>query len=148
VNARSDEPRKPEDAPRTRGTSDEPFDPYDVGPTRDEVERWAEEERRRRQQWVAGPSEHEKRAWALREQAQRIAEIRALAGPAGYDRDPFAAECRTDAQYATLGLWRAFMEWPCVMWSTMLRSGRDWETRSYGPGTRRRIRLDDWPDRP
>ena len=44
-------------------------------PTDAEIEAWAEDERRRRQAWVQGPTPEERAAFARRERERRLADI-------------------------------------------------------------------------
>ena len=43
-------------------------------PTDQEVEEWAEREKKRREAWLAGPSEAEKREWRRRQRGRQRAE--------------------------------------------------------------------------
>ena len=55
---------------RRRGSSASE-DPAGLGPSDDEVEAWAERERRRREEWVAGPTEEEKLEWSRSQRRRR-----------------------------------------------------------------------------
>ena len=50
-------------------------DDVKLEPTDAEIEAWAEDERRRRQTWVQGPTPEERAAYASRERERRLAEL-------------------------------------------------------------------------
>jgi hypothetical protein len=50
------------------------------GPQEEDVDAWAEEERRRRQAWLNGPSDFEKQRWARREGRRRAAQASGSSG--------------------------------------------------------------------
>lgn len=119
-----------------------PEKPYEVGPDWDEVEEWAERERRRRNRWTEGPTEREKRAWARREHRRRLAD----AADDDLDddcEDPEVRRARRDAAYATLGAWHCLMTWPYRAWADFVRQGREVEAECYGPSRRRRVLIRD-----
>jgi hypothetical protein len=72
-----------------------PFEDYDtewLEPTDDEVEEWAARERSRREAWLRGPGEEEKRAWAeaRRQRAQGFESGLAASGPTDAEVDEWA----------------------------------------------------------
>jgi hypothetical protein len=121
-------------------------EPWAVGPTREEVEAWAEQERKRRAAWMAGPTEREKSAWARYERRRRIARE-------AYDPDdPYADDWETvrmaqrlrrDAELASEGALYCLFDGPFWLWARLLRAGLDWEERGYRPSRRRRISFSD-----
>jgi hypothetical protein len=75
------------------------LDPVDIALTDDDVESWAERERARRQQWASGPTDNEKREWALAEYRARVryappygSTPPSAAGPTDEEVDEWAAK--------------------------------------------------------
>jgi hypothetical protein len=91
----ADEPQKT--APSTtrsrsrRLSIEEDYDP-DWGPTDEDVDDWAERERRRREAWLKGPTDEEKRAWAAsrRRQAGDVEVGLTLSGPTDEEVEEWA----------------------------------------------------------
>jgi hypothetical protein len=71
-------------------------------PTDDDVERWADDERRRRQAWLEGPTEREKLEWAAVQRRRREARSRtqdpAVSGPTDDEVEAWADEERRRRQ--------------------------------------------------
>ena len=134
---------------------DEEYDEYgepapaEVGPTEDEVEAWAERERRRRQAWASGPTDAEKRAWARQVRRRRLARAGAygplgplpFGPPADVGLDPLGARYARETQLALEGLGAWLVAWPFQVMASLVRSGRAWEEQAVRPARRRRVRL-------
>jgi hypothetical protein len=122
--------------------------PDDVGegpeavllPTQEEVDAWAEEERRRRRAWLAGPTENEKRRW-IRKQTGRFWE--GMSGRWEPDRElvDSAERLLRDAELAAKGSIDVLLRAPFALWSYLVRSGRRFEQEGYEPPPRRRVRF-------
>jgi hypothetical protein len=106
------------------------------GPTPAEVDAWAAREHLRRQAWVNGPSDEEKRAWARYERRRRIEEIDEIR----VDRR------RREAELAREGLWSLVTSSPMDIWWRLVEFGREREELGYRPLTRSRIRMYDDDD--
>jgi hypothetical protein len=125
----------------------EPPWPDDVKlePTDAEIEAWAEEERRRRQTWVQGPTPEERAEYARRERERRLAELE------GSDAW-FAERARTmglltrKGQLAAEGAMSLFMKWSRHTLDVLVDAGRDWEEEFGRPRRRRRVSMDDDAD--
>jgi hypothetical protein len=118
---------------------------FAVGPTADEINAWAERERKRRQEWMAGPTADEKLAWARREKRRR------LRGTAGgrEARFAFPPDERTlsELELALEGMGVLFATWPFQLFDMLTRLGRDFERRTVSrPSGRRRARERDYVD--
>ncbi|HJQ31320.1 MAG TPA: hypothetical protein VJ866_04025 [Pyrinomonadaceae bacterium] len=98
-------------------------------PTRDDVEEWAERERRRRQAWLEGPSEEERHEWARREYEHRGGEGARALWPADEEVKEWAERERRRRQ--------AWLEGPSE------EERREWARRE-----RRRREQRDWYDGP
>jgi hypothetical protein len=114
-----------------------------AGPTDEEVEAWAERERRRRAAWVEGPSDEEKELWAERRRHRRAGYQRS-GGPRGdFDDgpgfDPFVQRYYRDMQLAAEGMVNWMSNWPFRLFASLVRAGQDWEEASFRPRRRRRI---------
>jgi hypothetical protein len=111
-------------------------------PTEQEVE-WAEREKKRREAWLAGPSDAEKREW--RRQQRHLSELREIYG-AG-DRSDAEVEreverrLRLDAHLARVAISDLLVRWPRRlgtigglpprMGAKLIRSGLDVEYGDY-----------------
>lgn len=112
-------------------------------PTDQDVEEWAEREKKRREAWLAGPSEAEKREWT-RQQRHR-SELREIYG-AG-DRSDSEVEreverrLRLDAHLARVAIFDRLVHWPRRlgaigglpprMGAKLIRTGLDVEYGDY-----------------
>ena len=103
----------------------------------DQIEQWVQQERRRRQAWVAGPTDEEKRLWARRETPRF--------GPAAptveADVREMADRWIRDADLAAKGTLHALSRLPFALWSSLVRAGRAFEDDFYEPPPRRRVRF-------
>jgi hypothetical protein len=121
-------------------------------PTEQEVEEWAQREKKRREAWLAGPSEAEKREWSRHQ--RHLSELRELYG-AG-DRPDSEVEreverrLRLDAHLARVGIFDLLIHWPRRLGAIgnlpphlgakLIRSGLDAEYDYYTePASRRRL---------
>jgi hypothetical protein len=118
--------------------------PIMLEPTEAELEDWAARERKRRQEWVSGPSTEERAAWARHERMRRLSEL------SDDDRDAVIAEwARQVARYpremqlAFEGMFSLFYRWSRRQMDEFVRAGRDWEDQVVRTGRRARVRLTD-----
>jgi hypothetical protein len=113
--------------------------------TDEEVEEWAERERKRRQAWLSGPSELEKRDWARRQYHRRRTHYSDY--PYEESRDETVSErsfaVEREAELAAKGFISWFLEWPHHLWANMVETGRETEDKLYRPTRRRRIKYCD-----
>jgi hypothetical protein len=103
------------------------------GPTRTEVDEWALREHARRQKWLLGPGEEEKRTWARYERRRRMGEI----GEAQLERS------LREAALARLGVWSLLTLSPMEAWRRLIDAGREHEELFGRPRPRPRVRMDD-----
>lgn len=133
--------------PPRESFDDDPYaydDPlYDApGPAREEIDEWADAERRRREAWVAGPSDAEKRAWARREQRRRqrrVASAATLPDRDTVDLDPLEERFRREAQLLVEGAMVSFWRLPFRLLADTARTGRMWEAEQDLRFRRRRV---------
>ena len=107
-------------------------------PTDQEVEEWAEGEKKRREAWLAGPSEAEKREWSRRQ--RDLSELRELSGASDeLDRD-LERRLRRDVHLARAGILGLFLNLPYSVGAKLIRSGLDAQYDYYTePASRRRM---------
>jgi hypothetical protein len=125
-------------------------------PSEAEVEAWAERERRRREEWLSGPTAEERAAWVQRERERRLTGLRA--GPASDATDLARRTLRPvrEAQLAAEGavslLWKGLeadgpvgllRKWSRRGMDTLVRAGREWEEEMVRPPGGRRVPYDD-----
>ena len=111
--------------------------------TERETEEWAEGERKRREAWLAGPSETEKREWTR--QQRHLRELREVYGAADrpdseLQRD-LEQHLRLDAHLARVGILDLLVHWPRSLGdignlparfgAKLIRSGLDAEYDHY-----------------
>ena len=111
-------------------------------PTDQEVEEWAELEKKRREAWLAGPSDAEKREW--RQRQREIRELRESYGPidetdAMLERQ-LERRLRRDTYLARAGIVDLLLHWPPRLGAKLIRSGLDAQYGYYTePPFRRRV---------
>jgi hypothetical protein len=121
-----------------------------------EIDAWAEGERRRREQWVSGPTAEERAAWTQRERGRRPARREAETASEAPDRAHRAQRALREAQLATegaVGLVRQGLraggpaglarEWWRRGLAALVRAGYDWEAEYGQPVRGRRDPMDD-----
>jgi hypothetical protein len=111
-------------------------------PTDQDVEQWAEREKKRREAWLAGPSETEKREWSLRR--RHLSEVRELYGASDEPDSELERELerrlRRDAHLARAGVLGLFLNLPYTLGAKLIRSGLDAQYDYYTePAFRRRM---------
>ena len=83
-------------------------------PTEREIEEWAAREKKRREAWLAGPSEAEKLKWSRRQ--RHLREMRDLYGasnaPDVETERELARRLRLDAHLARVGMLDLLTHWP------------------------------------
>jgi hypothetical protein len=114
-----------------------------ASPTDEEIEQWADRERKRRETWLAGPTEAEKDAWAHRERWRRMAYPAYDPQQERLEREQIAQRAQRHAQLAMEGALAAMWNWPWRMWADLIIAGRDAEEGFNFPTRRRRIPFDD-----
>ena len=111
--------------------------------TAEEAEAWARRERRRREEWLAGPTDEEKLAWARRHRRRMAREE--LFDDLEVEDPELARSARQFTRMARLGsrgLLYWGLNWPFLVMEKVLRSGLDWEDEMLR-SRRRRVVLDD-----
>ena len=111
--------------------------------TQAEIDAWAERERQRRAEWLKGPTEEEREAYANRVRTRRIA--------ATFDEgeERLAGTMREglrmgrEGQLAAEGAAALLYRWSRRTFGELVRAGREWEEETSLPTVRRRVSLHD-----
>jgi len=111
--------------------------------TQAEIDAWVERERQRRAEWLSGPTEEEREAFARRVRSRRIA--------AAFDEGEarIADTMRTGVRYGREGQLAAegaaalLYRWSRRTFADLVRAGREWEEETTLPNVRRRVSLHD-----
>ena len=115
-------------------------------PTQAEIDDWAAREKARREAWLAGPTEEERRAYAKRLKHRRLAET--------FDEGTHRIDegvrrgihYGREGQLAAEGAMALLYRWSRHKFSELVRAGREWEEDTAMPSPRRRVSFDDDPD--
>jgi hypothetical protein len=104
-----------------------------LGPSKAEIDEWVERQKQKRQAWLAGPSEEDKRAWVRAERRKRLCD----------ELDDDELSCRVREEHlARTGLLSFLVATPSERWSRLIQAGRDFEERRRLYRSRRaRVRL-------
>jgi hypothetical protein len=111
-------------------------------PEHDDVDAWAAEERRRRQEWLNGPSEEEKAEWARARAARRAEPTRPepiSQGDAEEELLELARRALRQAELAGKGSLWAFSRAPFLALSYLVRAGRAFDEEMSRPPRKGRV---------
>jgi hypothetical protein len=130
--------------------------PAVLEPGETEIAEWAEQERKRREAWLSGPTTEERAAWAQRERERRMADLRAQSaiGASAPKRSGtyYLREAQLAAEGAAHLVWKevtaegpvgAFRKWSQRSLDALVRAGREWEEDVAQPGPRRAVTMDE-----
>lgn len=124
-------------------------------PSQEDIDEWADRERRRRQAWLEGPTEYEKEAYARRRSARlrrgyvdeeypahdplaRSPRLRRDYGDEEHPaHDPLVRRVRRDQRLALSGLAGLFFDWPARAAASLVREGFEYEDSLDDPAYRR-----------
>ena len=136
--------------PDTPGSGDSdiaqpPDDLQAAGLSQAEIDEWAARERKRREAWLAGPTETEKALWAERESERRSGEApsRRPRLPRG-DASRLLQRYAREMQLATEGAFSLVFNLSLNdAFERLVQAGREWEQEfSSAPARRRRVALE------
>jgi hypothetical protein len=118
----SDEPFvRPLDEGATPASQDPPLEPTDA-----EIDAWAEDERKRRAAWLAGPTPEERAAFARRESRLRHAERQGLDQRTA-DLARLGLRYTREGQLATEGAISILVRWARQARAELIKAGLEWE---------------------
>jgi hypothetical protein len=118
-------------------------EPDVLEPTQAEIDAWVARERARRQQWLNGPTDEERSAYANRLRHRRLAD----AFDEGENRIQEGVRTGVrfgrEGQLAAEGAMTLLYRWSRRTMAELIRAGREWEEETSLPNRRRRVPLDD-----
>lgn len=112
-------------------------------PTQAEIEEWVAREKRRRQQWLDGPSAEEREAYARQLRQRRLADAFDEGETRIADGVRMGVRYGRETQLAAEGAMTLLYRWGRRTFADLVRSGREWEEETSLPNRRRRVALDD-----
>src|SRR5262245_12501108 len=112
-------------------------------PSKAEIDAWAEREKKRRQEWLAGPNDDERAEYATYLRRRRLAEAFDEGEAQLQERMRQGLHYTREAQLAAEGAMALIFRWSRRRYAEMVRAGREWEEDTVLPRTRRRVPLDD-----
>ncbi len=115
-------------------------------PTQAEIDDWAAREKARREAWLAGPTEEERRAYASRLKHRRLSET--------FDQGTHRIDegvrrgihYGREGQLAAEGAVSLMYSWSRKKFSDLVKAGREWEEETALPNPRVRVSFDDDAD--
>jgi len=112
-------------------------------PTQAEIDAWAARERKRREEWLRGPTDEERTAYAQSLRQRRLAETFDEGERKIGDVARMGVRMGRETQLAAEGAVRIFYRWSRRTFDELVEAGREWEEETSLPVRRRRVPLDD-----
>ena len=112
-------------------------------PTQAEIDAWAARERKRREDWLKGPTDEERTAYAQSLRQRRLAETFDEGERKIGDVARMGVRMGRETQLAAEGAVRVFYRWTRRTFDELVEAGREWEEETSLPVRRRRVPLDD-----
>jgi hypothetical protein len=112
-------------------------------PTQAEIDAWAAQEKRRREQWLNGPSPEERADYARRLRQRRLADAFDEGEARVADGVRLGVRYGRETQLAAEGAMTLVYRWSRRTFADLVRAGREWEEETSLPNRRRRVSLDD-----
>jgi hypothetical protein len=112
-------------------------------PTEAEIDAWAARERRRREEWLNGPTEDERAAYAQQIRQRRLREAFDEGEQRITDVALMGVRMGRETQLAAEGAVSLFYRWSRRTFAELVEAGREWEEEVSLPVRRRRVPLDD-----
>jgi hypothetical protein len=112
-------------------------------PSEAEIEEWAARERKRREQWLSGPTAEERTQYARRVRQRRLAETFDEGEARISDGVRMGVRAGRETQLAAEGAMNLLYRWSRRTFAELVRAGREWEAETSLPNRRRRVSLDD-----
>jgi hypothetical protein len=115
----------------------------DVEPTQAEIDEWVARERRRRAEWLNGPTAEEREAYALRLRERRLADTFDEGEAMLADSVRRGMRLGREGQLAAEGAVALMYRFSRRTFAELVRAGREWEEETSLPTRRRRVSMDD-----
>jgi hypothetical protein len=112
-------------------------------PTEAEIDDWAARERKRREQWLSGPTAEERAQYAQRVRQRRVAEAFDEGEARISEGVRMGVRAGRETQLAAEGALNVLYRWSRRTFADLVRAGREWEEETSLPNRRRRVSLDD-----
>lgn len=112
-------------------------------PTQAEIDEWVARERRRRQQWLDGPTAEEREAYARQLRQRRLADAFDEGETRIADGVRMGVRYGRETQLAAEGAMTVLYRWGRRTFADLVHAGREWEEETSLPNRRRRVPLDD-----
>ena len=129
----------PEGAASVGAASDDPA----FEPTAAEIEEWVARERKRRAEWLNGPTEEERAAYAHRVRSRRISAAFDDGEARLSDTMRKGVRLGREGQLAAEGAAAVLYRWSRRTFADLVRAGREWEEETSLPTVRRRVSMGD-----
>ena len=129
----------PEGAAPEGAASDDPA----FEPTKAEIEEWVARERKRRAEWLNGPTEEERAAYARSVRSRRISAAFDDGEARLSDTMRKGVRLGREGQLAAEGAAAVLYRWSRRTFADLVRAGREWEEETSLPNVRRRVSMDD-----
>ena len=127
----------------TPASSELEADELALDATQAEIDEWAARERKRREEWLNGPTEEERAAYARRVRDRRISAAFDEGEARIADTMRMGVRYGRETQLAAEGAATLFYRWSRRTFAELVRAGREWEEETTLPNVRRRVSLDD-----
>jgi hypothetical protein len=112
-------------------------------PTQAEIDAWVARERKRRQEWLNGPTDEERTAYAHRLRHRRLADAFDEGESRIQEGVRTGVRYGRESQLAAEGAMALFYRWSRRTMADLIRAGREWEEETSLPNRRRRVTMDD-----
>jgi len=112
-------------------------------PSEAEIDEWAARERKRREQWLNGPTAEERAQYAHRVRQRRVAETFDQGEARIAEGVRMGVRYGRETQLAAEGAMTLLYRWSRRTLAELVRAGREWEEETSLPNRRRRVSLDD-----
>jgi hypothetical protein len=112
-------------------------------PTQAEIDAWVARERKRRQEWLNGPTDEERTAYAHRLRHRRLADAFDEGESRIQEGVRTGVRYGRESQLAAEGAMSLVYRWSRRTMADLIRAGREWEEETSLPNRRHRVSMDD-----
>ena len=119
------------------------LDTTTLEPTQAEIDEWAARERQRRAEWLKGPNDEERAAYAHRVKQRRLAETFEEGEARLAESLRLGVHYGRETQLAAEGAIALMIRLTRRTFADLVEAGREWEQETSLPVRRRRVSIDD-----